>query len=93
VDKYGAVNARLKAFYPMSIDAKSALLPLPQGQSWYLARIDLPASFIDADRQTRLIMDGMTFSADVVLDTRPVIALLIAPLNRIRTRFLGYGDA
>lgn len=93
VDKYGAVNARLKAFYPVSVDAKSALLPLPQGQSWYLARIDLPASFIDADRQTRLIMDGMTFSADVVLDTRPVIALLIAPLNRIRTRFLGYGDA
>lgn len=92
VDKYGTVTTTLKDFYPVNIDAKSALITLPQGQTWYLARISLPASFTDPNKHQRLLMGGMTLGADIVVDKKPLIAMLIAPLDRVRARFLGSDD-
>ncbi|WP_139308744.1 HlyD family secretion protein [Pantoea sp. 1.19] len=88
VDKYGSLTSTLEAFYPVNIDPRSALIPLEQGQTYYLARVKLPASFTDPTHRRRLILGGMKIYADIHVDSRPLIILLIAPLERARQRFL-----
>jgi len=92
VDKYGSIKSKLKSFYPVNIDSHSALIPLQQGESYFLARVELPASFKDADGKSRDLLGGMTLNADIVIDRKPVIALLLAPLERARQRFFSLGS-
>ncbi|ELW1647879.1 MULTISPECIES: HlyD family secretion protein [Enterobacter] len=88
VDKYGSVEATLADFYEVNIDAHSALIPLQEGQNYYLAKVQVPSWFTDPDKKKRLLMGGMTVNADIVIDRKPLINLLIAPLERVRTRFI-----
>lgn len=88
VDKYGTIETTLEDFYPVNVDTRSALIPLKQGQTYYLARVKLPPSFKDPWQQTRMLSGGMTLNADIMVDKRPLIALLLAPLERARQRFL-----
>ena len=39
-------------------------------------------------QQKRLLMGGMTVNADIVIDRKPLINLLIAPLEQVRKRFI-----
>ncbi|MEM6162355.1 hypothetical protein AAH446_17700 [Erwinia sp. P6884] len=87
MDKYGTVTSKLENFYPVSIDSRSALISLKQGQTYYLTRIKLPSSFEDPGKHSRLLLGGMTLSADIVVDKKPLIALLLAPIERARQRF------
>nr|WP_279077884.1 HlyD family efflux transporter periplasmic adaptor subunit [Hafnia alvei] len=88
VDKYGTVETKLEDFYPINIDTRSSLIPLQQGKTYYLARVKLPPSFTDPVHHKRLLLGGMTLNADILVDKRPLIALLLAPLERARQRFL-----
>ncbi|MDY0419859.1 HlyD family efflux transporter periplasmic adaptor subunit [Enterobacter sp. 170198] len=88
VDKYGSVEATLSDFYEVNIDAHSALIPLQEGQNYYLAKVQVPSWFTDPDKKKRLLMGGMTVNADIVIDRKPLINLLIAPLERVRKRFI-----
>nr|WP_250894582.1 HlyD family efflux transporter periplasmic adaptor subunit [Enterobacter cloacae] len=88
VDKYGSVEATLSDFYEVNIDAHSALIPLQEGQNYYLAKVRVPSWFTDPDNKKRLLMGGMTVNADIVIDRKPLINLLIAPLERVRKRFI-----
>lgn len=88
VDKYGTVTSTLDAFYPVNVDSNSSMIALPQGRTYYLARVKLPSSFIDPTKQKRILLGGMTLNADIQVDERPLIALLLAPLERARQRFL-----
>lgn len=88
VDKYGSVDATLSDFYEVNIDAHSALIPLQEGQSYYLAKVKVSSWFIDPDKKKRMLMGGMTVNADIVVDCKPLINLLIAPLERVRKRFI-----
>ncbi|WP_171853654.1 HlyD family secretion protein [Enterobacter hormaechei] len=88
VDKYGSVEATLSVFYEVNIDAHSALIPLQEGQNYYLAKVRVPSWFTDPDKKKRMLMGGMTVNADIVIDRKPLINLLIAPLERVRKRFI-----
>lgn len=88
VDKYGSVEATLSYFYEVNIDAHSALIPLQEGQNYYLAKVRVPSWFTDPDKKKRMLMGGMTVNADIVIDRKPLINLLIAPLERVRKRFI-----
>ncbi|HGT2975795.1 TPA: HlyD family secretion protein [Enterobacter hormaechei] len=88
VDKYGSVEATLSDFYEVNIDAHSALIPLQEGQNYYLAKVRVPSWFTDPDKKKRMLMGGMTVNADIVIDRKPLINLLIAPLERVRKRFI-----
>lgn len=48
----------------------------------------MPSWFTDPDNKKRLLMGGMTVNADIVIDRKPLINLLIAPLERVRKRFI-----
>ena len=88
VDKYGSVETTLSDFYEVNIDAHSALIPLQEGQNYYLAKVRVPSWFTDPDKKKRMLMGGMTVNADIVIDRKPLINLLIAPLERVRKRFI-----
>ena len=88
VDKYGSVEETLSDFYEVNIDAHSALIPLQEGQNYYLAKVRVPSWFTDPDKKKRMLMGGMTVNADIVIDRKPLINLLIAPLERVRKRFI-----
>ncbi|GJL05330.1 MULTISPECIES: hypothetical protein [Enterobacter cloacae complex] len=75
-------------FYEVNIDAHSALIPLQEGQNYYLAKVRVPSWFTDPDKKKRMLMGGMTVNADIVIDRKPLINLLIAPLERVRKRFI-----
>ncbi len=89
VDKYGSVEATLSDFYEVNIDAHSALIPL-RGRAELLPRLKCasPPRFTDPDKKKRMLMGGMTVNADIVIDRKPLINLLIAPLERVRKRFI-----
>ncbi len=88
VDKYGSVETTLSDFYEVNIDAHSALIPLQEGQNYYLAKVRVPSWFTDPDKKKSMLMGGMTVNADIVIDRKPLINLLIAPLERVRKRFI-----
>jgi len=90
VDKYGTVTTTLEDFVPITIDTRSLLVPLPQGKTYYLARVQLPPFFTDSGKRKRMLLGGMTLNADIVLDKRPLVVLLLAPLERARQRFLSF---
>ncbi|MFR3708052.1 MAG: HlyD family efflux transporter periplasmic adaptor subunit [Enterobacter hormaechei] len=76
VDKYGSVEATLSDFYEVNIDAHSALIPLQEGQNYYLAKVRVLLVF-DPDKKKRMLMSGMTVNADIVIDHKPLINLLL----------------
>ncbi len=87
MDKYGSVEATLSDFYEVNIDAHSALIPLREGQNYYrLKCASLPV--YRPGQEKRMLMGGMTVNADIVIDRKPLINLLIAPLERVRKRFI-----
>ncbi|MBD8107710.1 HlyD family secretion protein [Erwinia persicina] len=90
VDKYGTVTTTLEDFVLITIDTRSLLVPLPQGKTYYLARVQLPPFFTDSGKRKRMLLGGMTLNADIVLDKRPLVVLLLAPLERARQRFLSF---
>lgn len=87
MDKYGSVEATLSDFYEVNIDAHSALIPLGKGRTT-TAKVRVPSRFTDPDKKKRMLMGGMTVNADIVIDRKPLINLLIAPLERVRKRFI-----
>lgn len=78
VDKYGTLESTLSDFYEVNIDPKSALIPLREGQSDYLAKVEMPSWFIDPDHHKRMLRGGMTINADIVINRKPLINMLIA---------------
>jgi membrane fusion protein len=88
VDKYGSVESTLSDFYEVNIDPKSALIPLQEGQNYYLAKVQMPSWFTDPEHHKRMLRGGMTINADIVIDRKPLINMLIAPLERVRKRFI-----
>jgi len=50
--------------------------------------VRVPSWFTDPDKKKRMLMGGMTVNADIVIDRKPLINLLIAPLERVRKRFI-----
>ncbi|MCP5716258.1 PTS transporter subunit EIIC, partial [Klebsiella pneumoniae] len=43
-----------------------ALIPLQEGQNYYLAKVRVPSWFTDPDKKKRMLMGGMTVNADIV---------------------------
>ncbi|GKX62272.1 hypothetical protein SOASR032_08410 [Pragia fontium] len=87
VDKYGSVTAKLEEMHPVAIDLKSMMIEGDVKQNYYLARLTIPPSFRDAYGSQHLLLGGMTLNADLTIDRKPLIMLLLSPLERVRQRF------
>ncbi|WP_159566013.1 HlyD family efflux transporter periplasmic adaptor subunit [Budvicia diplopodorum] len=88
VDKYGTVSAKLDIMHPISIDSNAMLIgDRNEKESYYLARLTIPNHFVDNLGIKHPLLGGMTLNADITIDRKPLIMLLLSPLERVRQRF------
>ncbi len=88
VDKYGTISAKLDIMHPISIDSNAILIgDRNEKENYYLARLTIPNYFVDNAGIRHPLLGGMTLSADLTVDRKPLIMLLLTPLERVRQRF------
>ena len=101
VSALDACRSRLKAFIRGRTPLRDEADDILQEVTYQLIRVEQPVENIaawlfraarnemtDRARKKRMLMGGMTVNADIVIDRKPLINLLIAPLERVRKRFI-----